>query len=189
MATLVARWNSLAQGVRHSPSLEAEKQAPETEASLEGLPTSSDGKDLGAWRVHRPNPKSTEGPWQCRGCMGWGEWAETPSQGQFGARDLRGIIEEWGSGTLRMAEAVGAAGLPSLEIEDDGADVIVRFRHGFSAHEVRLEDSIHPTEMLTVNPGHGRSLEPQEAILALLDGAEGGHGEAGYPLRVGYRRQ
>ena len=33
----------------------------------------------------------------------------------------RGIIEEWGSGTLKMATLTGAAGLPMPEIEDDRA--------------------------------------------------------------------
>ncbi len=42
----------------------------------------------------------------------------------------RGIIEVWGSGTLRMAELTSGAGLPAPEIEDDGGTVTVRFRHG-----------------------------------------------------------
>ena len=42
----------------------------------------------------------------------------------------RGIIEDWGSGTLRMAELTSNAGLPVPEIEDDGETVTVRFRHG-----------------------------------------------------------
>lgn len=41
----------------------------------------------------------------------------------------RGIIEEWGSGTLRMAELMSSAGLPIPEIEDEGGTVTVRFRH------------------------------------------------------------
>ena len=42
----------------------------------------------------------------------------------------RGIIEAWGSGTLRMAELTRSAGLPVPEIEDDGGTVTVRFLHG-----------------------------------------------------------
>ena len=42
----------------------------------------------------------------------------------------RGIIEEWGSGTLKMADLASSAGLPVPEIEDDGGAVTVRFRHG-----------------------------------------------------------
>ena len=40
----------------------------------------------------------------------------------------RGIIEEWGSGTLKMADLASAAGLPVPEIEDDSSFVTVRFR-------------------------------------------------------------
>ena len=40
----------------------------------------------------------------------------------------RGIIEEWGSGTLKMADITSSAGLPVPEIEDDGGAVTVRFR-------------------------------------------------------------
>ena len=41
----------------------------------------------------------------------------------------RGIIEEWGSGTLKMADLASSSGLPVPEIEDDGGAVTVRFRH------------------------------------------------------------
>ena len=41
----------------------------------------------------------------------------------------RGIIETWGTGTLKMAETATAAGLPRPEIEEQGDSVIVRFRH------------------------------------------------------------
>ena len=43
-----------------------------------------------------------------------------------------GIIEEWGSGTLKMADLASSSGLPVPEIEDDGGAVTVRFRHGRS---------------------------------------------------------
>ena len=42
----------------------------------------------------------------------------------------RGIIEEWGRGTLKMAALTATAGLPRPEIEDAGGCVTVRFRHG-----------------------------------------------------------
>ncbi len=42
----------------------------------------------------------------------------------------RGIIEEWGSGTLKMADLASRARLPVPEIADDGGAVSVRFRHG-----------------------------------------------------------
>lgn len=47
----------------------------------------------------------------------------------------RGIIEEWGSGTLRMAELMSNAGLPIPEIEDEGGTVTVRFRHNRRSNE------------------------------------------------------
>lgn len=45
----------------------------------------------------------------------------------------RGLIEEWGRGTLKMAEETATAGLPRPEIEDDGDSVTVCFRHGGAA--------------------------------------------------------
>ena len=45
----------------------------------------------------------------------------------------RGLIEEWGRGTLKMAEAIASAGLPRPEIEDAGGCVTVRFRHRTAA--------------------------------------------------------
>ena len=42
----------------------------------------------------------------------------------------RGIIEEWGRGTLKMAELATFAGLPRPEIEDAGGCVTVCFRDG-----------------------------------------------------------
>ncbi len=71
----------------------------------------------------------------------------------------RGIIERWGSGTLKIAEQVSAAGLPPPEIEDDGGCVTVRFRHGQFVPQ-------QPTGMGPV--------ERQETILALLARAENG---------------
>ena len=73
----------------------------------------------------------------------------------------RGIIEEWGSGTLKMAELTSSAGLPVPEIEDDGGAVTVRFRHGRFVPRPITRD---------VSESEGR----REMILALLDGAEEG---------------
>ena len=42
----------------------------------------------------------------------------------------RGIIEQWGTGTLKMARDASNSGLPVPEIEDDDGVVTVRFRHG-----------------------------------------------------------
>ena len=66
----------------------------------------------------------------------------------------RGIIEEWGRGTLKMAELTTSAGLPLPEIEDSGGCVTVCFRHGqFVPSQRDISD-------LT---------EQQRAILELLD--------------------
>ena len=72
----------------------------------------------------------------------------------------RGIIEEWGSGTLKMADLASSSGLPAPEIEDDGGAVTVRFRHG--QFVPRLEDS-------EASPEKRRAM-----ILALLDSAADG---------------
>lgn len=71
----------------------------------------------------------------------------------------RGIIEEWGGGTLKMTELVNEAGLPPLEIEDAGSWVAVRFRHG---------------QFVPQQFTGSKAIERQEAILALLDRADDG---------------
>lgn len=70
----------------------------------------------------------------------------------------RGIIKEWGRGTLRMAEMSISADLPAPEIEEGSGCVTVRFRHGDP-----------------VPPRRGRSglAERQAKVLALLDHEEG----------------
>lgn len=72
----------------------------------------------------------------------------------------RGIIEEWGSGTLKMAELATAGGLPLPEIEDTGDVVTVRFRHG---------------QPVPSQPSASVSLaERRDHILSLLNQAEDG---------------
>ena len=73
----------------------------------------------------------------------------------------RGIIEEWGSGTLKMADMASKAGLPVPEIDDDGGAVTVRFRHGQFVPRPITSD---------VSGAEGR----REMILTLLDGAKEG---------------
>ena len=72
----------------------------------------------------------------------------------------RGIIEEWGSGTLKMAELTSSAGLPAPEIEDDGGAVTVRFRHDVFVPRRSVSEA---------GPAQRR-----ETILALLDRADDG---------------
>ena len=73
---------------------------------------------------------------------------------------LRGIIEQWGRGTIKMRELTTGAGLPAPEIEDAGGGVTVRFRHGTYVPR-RVEREV---------------TERQRAILSLL--AEAGAGLA-----------
>ena len=71
-----------------------------------------------------------------------------------------GIIEEWGSGTLKMADLASSSGLPVPEIEDDGGAVTVRFRHG---------QFVPQPEGTDASPARRRAM-----ILALLDSAADG---------------
>ena len=79
----------------------------------------------------------------------------------------RGIIEEWGSGTLKMAQLTSEAGLPAPEIEDDGGAVTVRFRP--SVHLRVTAVAGKPTAEFNL-----RVVNRPERILALLDHAENG---------------
>ena len=72
----------------------------------------------------------------------------------------RGIIEAWGSGTLKMAEIASSAGLPVPEIEDDGEGVTVRFRHGRFVRQ-RREGEVSPAQK-------------RAEVVALLDKVEDG---------------
>ena len=90
----------------------------------------------------------------------------------------RGIIEEWGSGTLKMATLTGAAGLPMPEIEDDGGAVTVRFRHGI---ELRATAEVGPatgSAKLSV-------ARLSERILTLLDDADQGLARRAIRTRLG----
>ena len=75
----------------------------------------------------------------------------------------RGIIEEWGRGTLKMAELTTSAGLPRPEIEDAGGCVTARFRPAspMQTETVKVMDRDKLT-LLT---------ERQRKILALIDQA------------------
>ena len=76
----------------------------------------------------------------------------------------RGIIEEWGRGTLTMAEMTVAAGLPPPEIEDTGGCVTVRFRH----NRVRRTADVEPP-----TTGADDLTEQQRTVLAILNRADG----------------
>ena len=81
-----------------------------------------------------------------------------------------GIIEEWGTGTLKMMDWVNSAELPPLEIEDVNDSVTVRFRHG-----------------QFVPPSYGVKLDPARrrgAILSLLSSASDGLARRDISMRL-----
>ena len=71
----------------------------------------------------------------------------------------RGLIEQWGRGTLKMVELMDSAGLPQPEIEDLAGSVTVRFRPSHYVPPQRVGTDL---------------VEQQRAILALLDQSKGG---------------
>ena len=76
----------------------------------------------------------------------------------------RGIIEEWGRGTIRMAELTTDAGLPRPEIEARGDGVTVRFRRSrkalFRQAEADLTD--RQSSILRLLRGSDRALALRE---------------------------
>ena len=75
----------------------------------------------------------------------------------------RGVIEEWGRGTIKMVDLATAAGLPRPEIEERSDCVTVRFR---------------PADSIPFADSGNDPIERQEAILALL-----AQSKEGLPLR------
>ena len=71
----------------------------------------------------------------------------------------RGIIEEWGRGTIKMADIATSAGLPRPEIEERHESVTIRF--------------LRAGTVLSEQNGSGL-VERQKAILSLLDRTEKG---------------
>ena len=84
----------------------------------------------------------------------------------------RGIIEEWGYGTLKMTELTSEAGLPMLEIEDDGWSVTVRFRHGQYVPQLRGKEA--------------SPVQRRQMILTLLGNAEDGLTNREIRARLGH---
>ena len=81
----------------------------------------------------------------------------------------RGVIEQWGRGTLRMVELATSAGLPRPEIEQCADSVTVRFRRS-DRGAVRLTgDDLTDQQnaVLALLHGSGRALALRE-IRALL---------------------
>ena len=73
----------------------------------------------------------------------------------------RGIIEQWGRGTIKIAELTAEAGLPRPDIEETAGSVVVRF---------------HPSRYVPPQRVARDLTERQQSILGLLAQAEGGLG-------------
>ena len=89
-----------------------------------------------------------------------------------------GIIEEWGSGTLKMADLASRAGLPVPVIEDDGGAVTVRFRHGIELRATMEFGPMTGSTQLAV-------ARLSERVLALLDRADQGLARREIHTRLG----
>ena len=76
----------------------------------------------------------------------------------------RGIIEEWGRGTIRMADLATASGLPRPEIEQRGDCVTVRFRRAdyLTDREVEGDLTAQQSAILTLLRRSGRALALRE---------------------------
>lgn len=76
----------------------------------------------------------------------------------------RGIIEEWGRGTIKMAELAASAGLPHPEIEEFGGCVTVRFRRHLEVAAQESEAGLTDQQrtILRLLRGSGRALALRE---------------------------
>ena len=81
---------------------------------------------------------------------------------------LRGIIERWGRGTIKMRELTTGAGLPAPEIEDAGGCVTVRFRPGtYVPRRVEREVTERQWAILTLLAEAGAGLALREIVQQL----------------------
>lgn len=69
----------------------------------------------------------------------------------------RGIIEQWGRGTLKMIDLCRQANLPEPTFENTRFETIVRFNHGRSLARDRVERSLTPNQatLLALLRAHG----------------------------------
>ena len=81
---------------------------------------------------------------------------------------LRGIIEQWGRGTIKMQELTTGAGLPAPEIEEAGGCVTVRFRPGtYVPRRVEREVTERQRAILTLLAEAGAGLALREIVQQL----------------------
>ena len=83
----------------------------------------------------------------------------------------RGIIEQWGRGTIRMAELTAEAGLPRPEIEDNVNSVTVRFQPSryVPPHRVGHDLTERQRTILAVLNASGTGLALREILPRLED--------------------
>ena len=83
---------------------------------------------------------------------------------------LRGVIEQWGRGTIKMRELTTNAGLPAPEIEDAGGCVTVRFRsETYVPRRVEREVTDRQQAILSLLTGERNGLALREIIPQLDD--------------------
>ena len=80
----------------------------------------------------------------------------------------RGIIEQWGRGTIKMAELTAQAGLADPEFEGSPHEVLVRFRPSRYVAPTRIGHDLSPfqRELLEVLERIGPA--PLQAVMAEL---------------------
>lgn len=85
----------------------------------------------------------------------------------------RGIIETWGSGTIKMARLTEAAGLPRPEIEENGGAVTVRFRPGRYVPPQRVGTVLSERQrsILAILEEHPSGAPLRDIISRLVNGA------------------
>lgn len=83
----------------------------------------------------------------------------------------RGIIEQWGRGTIKIAELTEQAGLPRPEIEDAGGSVTVRFRPSWYVPPQRVSRDLTSRQqtVLELLAPHGRGLALRQLRSQLKD--------------------
>ena len=83
----------------------------------------------------------------------------------------RGIVEQWGRGTIKMAELTEAAGLPRPEIEEGFDSVTVRFRPSHYVPPLRVGHDLTERQrsILTLLNESGAGLALREILPSLED--------------------
>ena len=85
----------------------------------------------------------------------------------------RGIIENWGRGTIKMAELTEQAGLPRPEIEDSGGAVTVRFLPGQYVAPLRvgMDLTARQREILTILEATAGGVALRDILPRMKNGA------------------